>query len=57
MEEKRRDGGWRNSLPIDLLAKHEATFASQLKDILAGDNRPNVEVVDLRVGAEKGGNA
>jgi predicted kinase len=48
MEEKRRDGGWRNTLPIDLLAKHEQTFQSQLKDILAGDSRPNVEVVDLR---------
>ena len=31
--------------------------AEPIKDILAGDNRPNVEVVDLRVGAEKGGNA
>lgn len=48
MEEKRRDAGWRAELPIDLLAKHDQTFRSQLKDILAGDNLPNVTVVDLR---------
>ena len=54
MEEKRRDGGWRNEVPgFDLLAKHEQTFQSQLKGILVGDNRPNVEVVDLRIGAER----
>jgi predicted kinase len=46
--EKRRDAGWRASLPIDLISKHEQTFASQLKDILAGDKQPNVEVIDLR---------
>jgi predicted kinase len=48
MEEKRRDAGWRAELPFDLLAKHAQTFASNLKDILAGDGLPNVEVVDLR---------
>lgn len=48
MEEKRRTTGWRAELPIDLLAKHDQTFRSQLKDILAGDNLPNVSVVDLR---------
>lgn len=47
-EEKRRDAGWRAELPIDLIAKHEQTFRSQLKDILTGDAQPNVEVVDLR---------
>jgi predicted kinase len=47
-EEKRRDAGWGATLPIDLIAKHEQTFASQLKDILAGDKLPNVEVIDLR---------
>ena len=48
MEEKRRDAGWRAELPIDLLAKHDQTFRSQLSDILAGDNLPNVTVIDLR---------
>jgi predicted kinase len=48
MDEKRRDGGWRNELGFDLLAKHEQTFNSQIKDILAGDNLPNVEVIDVR---------
>jgi predicted kinase len=47
-EEKRRDAGWRAELPIDLIAKHEQTFGSNLKDILGGDKQPNVEVVDLR---------
>jgi hypothetical protein len=54
MADKRRDGGWRNgavasgAFAIDLLAKHEQTFRSQLKDIIAGDHLPNVEVVDLQ---------
>jgi predicted kinase len=47
-EEKRRDAGWRATLPIDLIAKHEQTFGSQIKDILAGDGQANVEVIDLR---------
>lgn len=54
MDEKRRDAGWRAEVkdkdgqPFDLIAKHAQTFASQMKDILAGDGLPNVEVVDLR---------
>lgn len=48
MEEKRRDGGWRLGLPIDLIAKHEQIFNSQIKEILAGDNLPNISVVDMR---------
>lgn len=48
MEEKRRDAGWRAELGFDLLAKHQQTFNSQIKEILAGDGRQNVEVVDLR---------
>lgn len=48
MQEKVRDAGWRAALPIDLLAKHQQTFDSQIKDILAGDRLPNVEVIDLR---------
>jgi predicted kinase len=47
-EEKRRDADWRATLPIDLIAKHEQTFRSQIKEILSGDAQPNVEVVDLR---------
>jgi predicted kinase len=46
--DKRRDAGWRATLPIDLIAKHAQTFGSQVKDILAGDNQPNVEVIDQR---------
>lgn len=52
IEEKRRDGGWRNELPIDLLAKHAQTFGSQIKDILAGDHLENVTVHDLRATAQ-----
>lgn len=54
MDDKRRDGGWRLDLtgadgqPFDLLAKHDQTFRSQIKDILAGDNLPNVKVIDVR---------
>lgn len=47
-EEKRRDAGWRATLPFDLIAKHEQTFRSQLKDILTGDGQHNVDVIDLR---------
>ena len=48
MSEKERDAGWRATLPINLLAKHQQTFDSQIKDILAGDKLPNVKVYDLR---------
>lgn len=50
MDEKRRDAGWRAELPIDLLAKHQQTFDSQIREILDGDDIPNVEVIDLRAG-------
>lgn len=50
LHEKRRDGGWRNEIPgLDLIGKHDQIFRSQLKDILAGDDQPNVTVVDLRM--------
>lgn len=49
MEDKYRDAGWRAKLPFDLIAKHENTFKSNLKDILAGDGIPNVIVQDHRV--------
>lgn len=45
MEDKVRDAGWR---PAALLQKHAQTFGSQVKDILAGDRQPNVQVIDLR---------
>lgn len=53
LDEKRRDGSWRNEIwkdgkPFDLIGKHHQTFQSQLKDILAGDNLPNVQVFDQR---------
>ncbi len=49
IEEKRRDGGWRNEIPdFDLIGKHQQTFKSQLKEILRGDDQPNVTVLDER---------
>lgn len=45
LEEKLRDRGWRSE---ELVWRHDQTFRSQLKDILAGDGLPNVEVIDLR---------
>ena len=48
VEDKRRDAGWRADLPIDLIAKHDQTFQSQLADILAGDYLPNVTVHAVR---------
>lgn len=43
MEDRKRDSGWRDSVP-GLLERHDQTFRSQLKDILAGDGLPNVQV-------------
>jgi predicted kinase len=48
MADKRLDAGWRAGLPFDLIAKHDQTFKSQLDDILAGDDLPNVTVYDER---------
>lgn len=48
MQDKRRDGGWRNALDFDLIGKHAEVFASNLKDILKGDGLPNVRVIDTR---------
>jgi hypothetical protein len=49
LEAKLRDGGWR--LDVDggrFMERHEQTFRSQLRDILAGDGLTNVKVYDLR---------
>lgn len=48
IDEKRRDAGWRAELPIDLIAKHDQTFRSQLKEILTGDGLTNIEVLNYR---------
>jgi len=53
LEIKRQHGGWRNDImkdgePFDLIGKHNATFLSQIKEILRGDGLPNVEVHDFR---------
>jgi predicted kinase len=48
MDQKRATAGWRAELPIDLLAKHEQIFRSNLRDILDGDRLPNVTVFDKR---------
>lgn len=45
LEDKLRDRGWRSEA---LVRKHHNRMQSQLDDILAGDNLPNVTVVDLR---------
>jgi hypothetical protein len=52
MEQKIRDGGWRNDViikDIPLMQYHQNTFKSNLKFILAGDDLPNVRVNDLRI--------
>ena len=38
----------RENFPEAVIHKHHQTFQSQLKDILAGDNLPNVTVEDHR---------
>jgi predicted kinase len=42
---KMADRGWR---PEELVRKHHKLFHQNLKDILAGDNLPNVVVIDKR---------
>lgn len=55
LEEKYATAGWRDPalLGFDLIAKHHSTFHSQIKDILKGDNIPNIEVIDLRSNKDK----
>jgi len=51
MEDKIRDGGWRNDVMIkgqSLIERHEEVFRMNLKDILKGDDDPRVFVTDLR---------
>lgn len=51
MDEKIRDGGWRNDVEVKgqpLMAYHQNTFNSQINEILSGDDDPRIEVVDLR---------
>lgn len=51
LEEKIRDGGWRNDVLIKgqtLIERHEEVFRMNLKDILKGDDDPRVFVTDLR---------
>lgn len=54
MAEKRRDAGWRAEVknpdgsPNDVIGRHDQVFKSNLRDILNGDDLPNVEVIDLR---------
>jgi predicted kinase len=54
LAEKHATADWREDIIINgvsLIDKHDATFKSNLADILAGDGLPNVQVVDLRSGA------
>lgn len=51
LDEKLRDRGWR---PEELVRKHHERMQSSLRDILAGDGLPNVNVVDLRKFASGG---
>jgi hypothetical protein len=51
LSEKMKTGGWRLEVDIKgktLVESHDQKFKSALKDILAGDNLPNVRVSDLR---------
>ncbi len=48
LEEKYRDGGWRNDVGFDLIKKHHDSFQSSVKEALKGDGLPNVTVLDLR---------
>ena len=51
LEDKIRDGGWRNEVyvkSLPLIEYHHQVFQNNLKDILAGDNDPRVAVKDLR---------
>lgn len=48
---KHATAGWRGSVEVDgvpLVEYHHHRFQSALRDILAGDGLPNVDVVDLR---------
>lgn len=50
IEERRRDAGWRDTVMIGdmpIIDKHDQTFRSGLKHILAGDNDPRVTVTNL----------
>jgi hypothetical protein len=47
MEIKRADGGWRNILDHDIIAKHEDIFQSNKKAIMKGDGFSNVNVLDM----------
>ena len=52
LEDKIRDGGWRNDVIIKgqtLIERHAEIFKNNLKDILNGDNDERVHVFDLRV--------
>jgi predicted kinase len=51
LEEKKRDGGWRNGVSVKgktLIEHHDQVFKSNIKAILCGDELPNVTVFDLR---------
>lgn len=52
VEFKKLDGDWRNEVLVkgekELIDYHEERFNSQLDDILAGDYRNDVEVIDYR---------
>lgn len=57
LDEKVRDGGWRNGVMIGdktLVEMHHERMQSGLKHILAGDGLPNVTVVDERTRAVAG---
>lgn len=47
-DEKYTTAGWRADLEFDLISKHQSTFNSNIKDILAGDGFTNVTVIDMR---------
>lgn len=44
MEQKYKDGGWRNELDFDLIEKHERKFRGNLQHILEADQHPDITV-------------
>lgn len=55
LPQKLATAGWRASVRIgdvSLIEAHDQRFRSQLRDIMAGDNLPNVTVLDERNSAE-----
>lgn len=51
VEDIRRDGGWRNQLPFDLIGKHQVTFTEEMDSIAKMDGIANTrkEIVAINL--------